>query len=185
MSETLLPDATGSQDADFVVLGKVVDAYGLNGAVKVLPYADDPLAWGKLADWWLAAEPVSKASVWKQVALQRCRVHGDVLVATLAGCADRNAAEAMRGMLVGVPRAAMPPTADDEYYWADLIGLEVVNTRGQMLGRVLGLIETAANDVLRVGDGVDNERLLPFVAAVVLQVDRQERRICVEWEADW
>ena len=79
----------------------------------------------------------------------------------------------------------------DEYYWADLIGLQVFNTHDEPLGRVLGLIATSANDVLRVGSaeegaqGKDRERLLPFVAAVVLDVNLQERRIRVDWEADW
>jgi 16S rRNA processing protein RimM len=71
----------------------------------------------------------------------------------------------------------------DEYYWADLLGLEVRNTREQSLGRILGLIETPANAVLRVGDGESaTSDLLPFVAAVVLDVDLAERRVRVEWE---
>jgi 16S rRNA processing protein RimM len=91
----------------------------------------------------------------------------------------------MQGVLVGVPRSALPPAAKDEYYWADLIGLDVVNTHDQLLGQVLGLIETSANDVFRVGDGEGAERLLPFVASVVLDVDMTARRIRVDWEADW
>ncbi len=91
----------------------------------------------------------------------------------------------MRGVLVGAPRAALPPTRTDEYYWADLVGLEVINTREQSLGCILGLIETPANTVLRVADGEGAERLLPFVAAVVLDVDLVERRVRVDWEADW
>ena len=75
--------------------------------------------------------------------------------------------------------------AKDEYYWADLIGLDVVNTHDVSLGHVVGLIETSANDVLRVGDGVEKERLLPFVATVVLDVDLLARRVKVDWEADW
>jgi 16S rRNA processing protein RimM len=79
----------------------------------------------------------------------------------------------------------LPPVAKDEFYWADLIGLDVVNTNDQSLGQVLGLIETSANDVLRVGDGSEKERLLPFVAAVVLDVDLSARRVRVDWEMDW
>lgn len=98
---------------------------------------------------------------------------------------DRNASEAAHGFFVGVPRAALPATAKDEYYWADLIGLDVVNTRDQLLGRVLGLIETSANDVLRIAKEGDDERLLPFVASVVLDVDLSARRIRVDWDIDW
>ena len=91
----------------------------------------------------------------------------------------------MRGLLVGAPRAALPPTGAGEYYWADLVGLEVINTRDQSLGRILGLIDTPANTVLRVGDGDRAERLLPFVAAVVLDVGLEAGRVRVEWEMDW
>jgi len=79
----------------------------------------------------------------------------------------------------------LPVPAEDEYYWADLVGLAVVNGAGEALGKVAGLIETGANDVLRVlgDDGV--ERLLPFVDAVVLDVDREAGVIRVEWGADW
>ena len=70
-------------------------------------------------------------------------------------------------------------------YWTDLVGLEVVNTRDQPLGRILGLIDTPANTVFRVGDGQSAERLLPFVASVVLDVDLPARRVRVDWEIDW
>jgi 16S rRNA processing protein RimM len=170
--------------ADIVVLGKIVGAYGLRGAVKVHPFADDPKAWGNLPHWWVGQEGMASES-WRQTKVLKCREHGEVLIAELECFPDRNASESAKGVLVGVPRAAMPATEQDEYYWADLIGLEVVNTHDQSLGHVLGLIETAANDVLRVGDGEEKERLLPFVATVVLDVDLPARRLRVDWEADW
>ena len=89
------------------------------------------------------------------------------------------------GLLVGVPRSELPAAGENAYYWADLIGLAVVNTRDQALGEVLGLIETPGNTVLRVGDADGNERLLPFVATVVLEVDLPGRCVRVDWEADW
>ncbi len=108
-----------------------------------------------------------------------------MLVAQFEDVTNRTAAEAIDGLLVGVPKAELPPAGKDEYYWADLIGLEVRNSRDESLGRVVGLIETAANDVLRVADGSEKERLLPFVAAIVRDVDIANRRILVDWEADW
>ena len=170
--------------ADIVVLGKIVGAYGLRGAVHVHPFADDPAAWARMKYWWLGREGEAPER-WQPQRLIRFRAHGDSWVAQFAGVDDRNAAEASTGLLIGAPREALPATAENEYYWADLIGLEVVNTKDQPLGRVLGLIETAANDVLRVGNGEGHEQLLPFVAAVVLDVDLTARRVRVEWEADW
>lgn len=170
--------------ADIVVLGKIVGPYGVHGAVRVHPFADDPLDWAKLPHWWLGREGEAP-ELWRQTRLVRCKAHNDSLIAELECVPDRNASETMQGVLVGVPRSALPPAAKDEYYWADLIGLDVVNIHDQLLGQVLGLIETPANHVFRVGGGESAERLLPFVASVVLDVDMAARRIRVDWEADW
>ena len=171
-----------------IVLGKIVGAYGLRGSIKIHPFADDPAGWARLRQWWLAEEGCA-ADEWVPVPVLRARVHGDTIVADLRVAADRDAAEALKGKLIGVPRSELPKTDDGEYYWADLIGLAVVNTHDETLGHVLGLIGTAANDVLRVGgeagDEEGKERLLPFVASVVLDVDFSARQIRVEWERDW
>ena len=167
-----------------VVLGKIVGPHGLRGEVKVHPFADDPLAWSALPQWWIGHDN-DPPELWRQTRLISCRLQADQLVAALACLADRNESEAVQGMFVGVPRTDLPPTARNEYYWADLIGLEVINSHDESLGQVLGLIETPANDVLRVGDGVAAERLLPFVASVVLDVDLTAQCVRVEWETDW
>ena len=172
-----------------IVLGKIVGAYGLRGSVKIHPFADDPAGWARLRQWWLGDEGCA-AEQWVSVPVIRGRLHGDTVVADLHVATDRDAAEALKGKLVGVPRGELLKTGDGEYYWADLIGLAVVNTHDETLGHVLGLIGTAANDVLRVGSETGDteegkERLLPFVASVVLDVDLAARRIRVEWERDW
>jgi 16S rRNA processing protein RimM len=166
------------------VLGKIIAASGLHGEVRVFPFADDPLGWSRLNDWWIGREG-DAPELWHRTKVLGCKLRNDLLFARLAGVTDRTAADAMRGVLVGVPRAALPPTAAGEYYWADLLGLAVLNTREQSLGRILGLIDTPANTVLRVGDGECSERLLPFVATVVLDVDLEARQVRVEWEVDW
>jgi 16S rRNA processing protein RimM len=186
-----VPDASGADVSavdgpitDIIVLGRVAAAHGLHGEVRVYPFADDPLSWSRLPHWWTGREGDAPA-LWRQTRVLKCAVRNDLLITRLACAADRTAAEAMKGVLVGVPRAALPQTARGEYYWADLIGLDVVNTQQQPLGRVLGLLDTPANAVLRVGDGESSERLLPFVAAVVLDVDLVGRCVRVEWEVDW
>jgi 16S rRNA processing protein RimM len=166
---------------DIVVLGRLADPYGMQGWLRLYPFADDPLAWGRMAVWWVGKE----GGPWRECGLKALKVHGEGLVALLDGVPDRTAAEAMKGFLVGAPRAELPKTGDDEFYWADLIGLEVVNTVGERLGKVAGLIETGANAVLRVVDDEGAERLLPFVAAVVLAVEKEAGRIRVEWGSDW
>lgn len=166
---------------DIVVLGRLTDPYGIQGWIKLRPYGDDPLAWAEMPTWWLGKED----GPWREVKLKGLKVHGDGVVMLLDGIPDRTAADALKGMLVGAPRDKLPATDDDEFYWGDLIGLAVLNTADEKLGAVAGLIETGANDVLRVvaDDGV--ERLLPFVDAVVLSVDKEAGVIRVVWESDW
>lgn len=166
-----------------IVLGRVAAPYGVRGWIKVQPYGDDPPAWCGMPHWWLGAEAADGG--WRAYALTDCRPQGANLVAKLDGIDDRDAAERLRGALVGAPREALPGTAEDEYYWADLIGLAVVNEAGAALGRVASLIDTGAHQVLALRDEAGLERLLPFVEAVVKQVDRAAGVIRVDWQADW
>lgn len=167
--------------SDFVVLGRLADPYGVRGWIRLYPFGDDPLAWRDMPVWWLARE----GEAWRECGLKGLKQHGDGLVVALEGVDDRAAAEALKGVMVGAPRANLPATGDDEFYWGDLVGLAVLNSAGEKLGAVAGLIETGANDVLRVVAEDGTERLLPFVAAVVLAVDKAGGVIRVEWGSDW
>ena len=170
--------------SEIIVLGRLVEPYGVRGWLHLQVYGDDPLSWKNLPVWQVGKESGS----WQGYELQGLKAHGDGFVVAFAGVADRTAAEAMKGMLVGAPRAALPAVPEDEFYWADLVGLKVVNQAGESLGRVDGLIETGANDVLRVVDtdaAESVERLLPFVAAVVGKVDVAAGVVHVDWERDW
>ncbi|CAG0959763.1 Ribosome maturation factor RimM [Rhodocyclaceae bacterium] len=165
-----------------IVLGRIVAPYGVKGWVKLAPFGDDPAAWCDMRQWWLG--PSADGDDWSPRALKGLRVHGKGVVAKFEGVDDRSAAEQLDGLYVAAPRDALPQTAKDEYYWGDLVGLEVVNVEGAALGTVASLVETGANAVLVVRDG-DSERLLPFIAQVVKGVDMAERRIRVEWGTDW
>jgi 16S rRNA processing protein RimM len=164
-----------------VVLGRLADPYGVRGWIRLHPYGDDPLDWAGMPAWWIGRE----GGPWREVALNGLKAHGDGLVVLLGGVSDRTAAEALKGLLVAAPRESLPDTGKDEFYWGDLIGLEVVNAGGDRLGRVAGLIETGANDVLRVVAEDGTERLLPFVDAVVLSVEKEAGKIRVDWGSDW
>lgn len=169
-----------------VVLGRVIAPFGVQGWLKLLALGDDPAAWRTMPAWWLGKD--AEGTGWRRYELEGLKVHGKGLVAKLEGIDDRTAAEALDGSYFGAPREALPKPQKDEFYWADLIGLDVVNEQDVKLGQVAELIETGANDVLVVRDGEGEtmrERLLPFVAQVVSEVDVPNRRIRVEWEADW
>lgn len=173
-----------------VILGRVGAAYGIKGWFHLHPFADDPVSWQKMPNWWISSrEPDAEGlAPWRPVVPESLRAHGDGLVVKLSEVTDRNGSEALRGFWIGAPRAILPETQSDEYYWADLIGLTVVNAQGETLGRVDRLIETGANAVLIVNEAVGEkvrERLIPFVSSIVRHVDKAKGQILVEWAADW
>ena len=166
---------------EIVVLGRLADPYGIRGWLRLYPFGDDPLAWAEMPVWWVSRE----GEPWRECRLKGLKTHGDGVVVLLEGIEDRTAAEAAKGLLVWAPREALPTTDEDEFYWADLLGLEVVNAADERLGKVAGLIETGANAVLRVVGEDGTERLLPFVSTVVLTVEKEAGLIRVEWGSDW
>jgi 16S rRNA processing protein RimM len=115
------------------------------------------------------------------------RASGDGLIASSPGVPDRTAAEALRGARIFIARSQFPKPAEDEFYWADLIGLDVVNRESLALGSVVGLIDTGPHSVLRIQPaGIDGEEvLIPFVSAYVDSVDVAARRIVVDWGLDY
>ena len=165
-----------------IVLGRLVAPYGVKGWLHLHPFGDDPDAWGRMADWWLSRD--SEGNDWHVVHPEAVRQHGDGWVVKLMGMEDRAAAENLTGMYIAAPRESLPATGSEEYYWADLIGLEVINQQGEVLGKVESLLETGANDVFVVREG-KVQRLLPFIDAVVLKIDRAAGRMDVDWGADW
>ncbi len=169
-----------------MVLGRIVAPFGVKGWLKIHPFGDDPLSWAEMPQWWIAADADAPLPDWKPLTLRVCKEHGTALVVSFDEITDRTPAEALKGWFIGAPREAMPETAEDEYYWDDLIGLSVENLAGEALGVVHGLLSTGAHDVLRVrDDGRQEERLIPFVPAYVAEVDIPAARIRVDWHKDW
>src|SRR5256886_16036566 len=112
-----------------------------------------------------------------------CDWSSDVCSSDLAGIETREQALGLKGSAVSVRRGSLPEPGEGHYYLADLVGLEVVNERGEALGVVKRLFTNGAQDVMELAG--ERTRLLPWVAAVVKSVDLPNRRIEVAWEADW
>lgn len=164
--------------ADLVIMGRVAAPYAVRGWIKVQTFTEYLDSLADYPVWRLG-----KAGKWQAYEVLEARVHGQSLIAHLAGVDDRNGAEAICGLDIAVEREELPPAEENEYYWDDLIGLTVVNTAGDTLGKVTGLLETGANDVLKVVG--EKEYLIPFAGAIVREVDREAGRIVVDWGTDW
>lgn len=172
---------TGESDR-IVVMGEIVGPYGVRGWLKVRSFAQSPATLLDFDEWWLKPK---HGSMWKEVSRLEGRLHSGSVVAALRGVETREAALAMKGFEVGVPRAALP-AVKGEIYWEDLKGLSVVNRTGVPLGTVRGVVEHGAHPLLRVADETAApERLIPYVPAIVDRVDLDARRIDVDWEADF
>ena len=159
-------------------MGRITAPFGIKGWVKLQPFtasAENLLAYPKV---WVAVD-----ASWQEHTIEHAQVQGTSVVAKLAGCDGRDAATRYRGREVAVPRAALPQPARNEYYWADLIGLQVVNEEGHQLGRVDQIFATGANDVLVVKG--DRERLIPFTEQAIRRVDTAGGVIRVDWSSDY
>lgn len=181
---------------DAVEVGRIADAWGIKGWVRIHAYSADAEALFGSRRWFLKASdealPVKARALPDQLKILAIRDHGDGIVAQIDGVADRNGAEALRGARIFISRALFPKPNPDEFYWVDLIGLTVVNRQGEVLGDVVGLLETGPHDVLRIAPPgldkpvkADQERLVPFVSAFVDEVSLAERRITVDWGLDY
>ncbi|CCD36496.1 16S rRNA processing protein RimM [Candidatus Paraburkholderia kirkii UZHbot1] len=177
---------------DAVEVGFIADAYGLKGWVAVVPYANGKQGGDALLSakrWWLV-----KGRERKSTRCLQSKVHADTIVARFAGCDNRDAALALKGHTVNIARSEFPKLdSEDEFYWVDLIGLDVENEAGVALGRVADLIDNGAHSILRIeypasnkdGKPVTGERLIPFIGVYVKTVDRATKRIVVDWDADY
>ena len=176
--------------ADAIEVGRIADAWGIKGWFKVLSHSADPEALFSSKRWYL--QPAEKGpktfSGTLLLKIREAKDHSGTVVATAQEVDDRNAAEALRGARVFVPRSSFPTAAADEYYWVDLIGLAVLNREGVQLGTVKELLSTGPQTVLVLeyeAEGKPMERMIPFVSAYVDTVDVAGKRITVDWQPDY
>lgn len=192
------PAAAASEalPVDAVEVGRILGAWGIKGAIKVKPFAADPQALFSSKRWYLqpndaprppGAKPLQAVPPLLRVV--QAKEQGDGVVATLHDLDDRDAAQALAGARIFVPRASFPTPDANEFYWVDLIGLAVLDRQGLDMGKVTGLLETGPHCVLRVrpadAEAEADEILIPFVDAYIDSVDLPGRRILVDWDADY
>lgn len=174
-----------------VVMGRIVAPYGIFGWLKVQTSTESIDSLFDYPDWWLGREDNSthsgiKNSPWQKYTVETAKVHNDTLLVKLKGVNDRDAALALKSKHVAVPREEFPEADEGEYYWSDLIGLNVTNQQGVVLGLVSDVFETGANDVIVIKDPKDSkERLLPFVDQTILDVNIADKTMLVDWPIEW
>lgn len=173
---------------DLVQVGFVSGAYGVAGAIRVRPFSSEADALLAVKTWWLDKPAMHSAGA------RNAKLHGGDVVARLDDVADRDAAEALKGAAVFIPQSQFPVLdGEDEFYWADLIGLEVKNLQGEHLGKVADMMSNGPQSILRVQpagaeanpEAEAQERLIPFVDAYIIKVDQAAKLITVDWGLDY
>ena len=165
-------------EADLVVMGRLVGAFGIQGWLKVNPFTESPDGLAQFERWM-----VQTRDGWLEMVVEDFAVHSKGPVAKLAGCEDRAMADRLRGSDVAIPRDALGDAEDGQLYRVDLVGMEVVDESGEALGHVDGFFDTGETGVMVVKGA--RERMIPFIPDFVKSVDREARRITVDWKADY
>ena len=165
---------------DWVLMGRIVGVFGVRGWVKVFSDTAPRAGIIDYRDWHLRRP----GGDWTPIRVLEGRTQGKGVIVRLAGCDDRDQAQAWVGAEIAVRREQLAEPEAGEYYWADLVGLAVSTLDGVPLGRVDHLIETGANDVLVVQG--ERERLIPYdPEGVVREIDLEQGWMRVDWDPDF
>lgn len=165
---------------EYLIVGRVSGVFGTRGWLRIQSFTRPLENLLGYDPWYLRTGPD-----WTAHHLREARRHHGGLIAALEGLQDRDQAAAFVRADIAIERGQLKPVDDDEYYWADLIGMSVNTVDGEPLGNVSGLYDAPAHDILRVKDDTGRERLIPFVRDVhVIDIDRAGRLIRVDWHPD-
>ena len=175
-----------TENSGLVVLGRVSGIYGVHGWVKIHSCTEPRGNILSYTPWQICLE-----GQWRPVAVRDGRVQGKGVIAHLEGWNTPETARALLGAEIAIPREQLPAPGKGEYYWRDLIGLQVIAVDNTVPDRVLGtvtsLMETGANDVLVVQgfDDAGKEHLIPFIDGVIVSVDLDAKVLRVDWDIDY
>lgn len=164
------------KDTTLITIGKIGSTYGIKGWLKVQSYTELGASILDYSPWY-----IPKDHNWTIIEIESGRPHNNGIIVKLHGVNTPEEARLFTGKEIAITRAQLPPLKENEYYWADLQGLTVINQHGDQLGKVSYLIETGANDVLVVKG--EKEHAIPYLPGkVILKVDLEKQEIHVDWE---
>lgn len=164
---------------NWVAMGYIKGAFGIKGWLKVKADTEFADSLFDYPEWQLRRDGDVRT-----VTLADGKAVGDELQVKFVGIDDRDAAALLRGYTVEIAREAFAPAEEDEYYWADLVGMKVLNREGAELGVVANLMDTGAHDILVV-NGAFGQKLIPFVSHYIDDVNTESRVITADWGTDY
>lgn len=172
----------------YVELGKIVGVWGVKGWIKLHSYTRNRVDIAQYKTWFLTRhkkgpEKDNQATV---INVMQCREQAKGVVAQLEGLDDRDQAALLSGFGIWVKESDLPELPDGEYYWQQLIGLQVAN-QSQNIGQIKSILETGANDVLvcKAAEAGQPDILIPYTDEVVLEIDLIEGNMTVDWDPEY
>lgn len=166
------------------VVGKLGSTYGIRGWLRIYSSTEQAESIFDYQPWFLKIK-----GAWQPTELENWRHHNHEIIVKLKGVDDREAAQILANIEIGVDLSVFPELEEGDYYWHDLIGCSVINLEGYAMGTVTEMMETGSNDVLVVKANTKDafgkqERLIPFLyEQVVKRVDLTTKTIEVDWDA--
>jgi 16S rRNA processing protein RimM len=172
----LAAGAMKETDADYVNVGKVGSTYGIHGWVKIQSFTESITHILDYTPWYL-----EQGNDWQRIEVTDSRLHGKGIIVKFAGYDDPERSRLLAGKAIAVPRSSLPTLPKGDYYWNDLKGLTVINQHGEILGKVIYLLATGANDVLVVQG--KKEHAIPYLLKdVIVNIDLVNKTILVNWD---
>ena len=167
-------EVAGAASPERVCVGAIAGAHGVRGTIRVRSFTVEP---ADIAAYGM----VSDEAGGRQFELELVGASGGDVLVRIDGVDDRDAAEALKGLRLYVPRSALPPLDDDECYHGDLLGLVAELKDGTELGTVVAVMTIGETEVLEVDRGSGRTKaLVPFTRAAVPVVDIAGRRLVVD-----
>ncbi|WNJ94384.1 ribosome maturation factor RimM [Vibrio ruber] len=174
---------TMSEPKSKIVVGKFGSTYGIRGWLKVFSFTDNPESIFDYSPWY-----INRKGEWIEYKVESWKRHNKGMVVKLEGLDLREDSHLLTNFEISVDSASLPELSEDEFYWRELFGMQVITTGGYHLGEVVDLMETGSNDVLVVKANLKDafgqkERLIPFLEEQVIKnIDRSAQRIEVDWD---
>lgn len=161
----------------YIVIGKLGTPYGVKGWIKLQTYTEYGASILEYSPWYFS-EPDGQ---YREIKIEEGKPHGSGFIVKFPGIDTPEDVRRFAGKTISIQRSQLPELKKNEYYWSDLDGLTVINKNGEILGKIVFLIETGANDVLVVKG--TKEHAIPYLpGTVVLNIDLEKKEMLVDWE---
>lgn len=170
---------------EFVEIARIGATYKLDGQLNLYPLASSIETLLGYGSWYIQMPSLKEGSKdWQILKDENVYRRAHKTYIKIANVDDANIAKKYVNALIGVPKSALPKLDDNETYFADIIGCEVLNQENKSFGKVIDIIETGSNEVLVCSNG-DDEYLIPYVQDYIVDENIESKKIIVDWEFDY